>query len=624
MSDLYQRASQAMRAVEAKPELIDAAIVNLKSWLEEDAEGAHLDALEALLRQGNADELVSAFYRVLPFGTGGRRGPVGVGLNRINPRTVSACVEGHIMWLKQRFSSAERLKVVIAWDVRCFKDQRGLYGGHTSLHGTSSRSLGELAARIYASHGIESHLLLPHSERLVSTPELSFAIRHLGGHGGLNLSASHNPPDDNGVKVYDERGSMLAPPDDQSLLDCVAEAKASRPLSWDGALNGGWIKGLQQEVHDAWAATVALEAGDSPKDIGVLFTPLHGTGMVHDVLTAAGFSPQVHAPQAIPDGSFPTVPGHIANPERPVTFEHAIAHADDDVSIILGTDPDADRIGCAVRHQGEWVSLTGNQIGALVVHNVLKRTLKKQPLVVKTEVTSGLITAIGEAHGAALVDDLLVGFKYIGDVLKRLEVDGEAFGIQANDVQFVAGIEESHGVLITDAIRDKDAGGGALALTVEAARAKKDGKTLIDVLESLWQDHGYFINEQLRERFDGPSGPAKLAAILEGFRESPPSTIGGRSVERFVDHRDPAGRFGPILSETDNASRNVLSMKLSAGDNDDGARVILRPSGTEPLMKVYVELKGRPNTSNEGRVELKSTMMELQRGVRAMLSAEVA
>jgi phosphoglucomutase/phosphomannomutase len=298
----------------------------------------------------------------------------------------------------------------------------------------------------------------------------------------------------------------------------------------------------------------------------------------------------------------------------------ALSAAGPGVELVLGTDPDADRLGCEVRHQGRFVHLTGNDIAALVVHAALMREYARKPLVVVTEVTSALIGRIARGQGAEVVEDLLVGFKYVADGLRKLETEGSWHGLSAADVQFAAGAEESHGVLVTDRIRDKDAAGGAVLLAALAAEVAEDGHTLVDVLELLRTEYGYVRNDQVSLKYGGATGPQRLADLLDGLRAKPPTAIGPRAVVSAVDHRDERGRYGPFVSESDKAARNVLVYTLAPGPHDEGARVILRPSGTEPKLKVYVEVAGVVGLEPATRGDVDRSTDALCAAVKAWLS----
>ncbi|MBX2798448.1 MAG: hypothetical protein KTR31_12280 [Myxococcales bacterium] len=623
MSQLLDRAEALARTVDVPPDTRDTALVHLAQWCEESRFEPYRAQIEALVDGDFAEELVDAFRRVLPFGTGGRRGHVGVGPNRLNPHTVGTSVQGHALWLRRRFRG-QRLKVAIAYDVRRFTDVRGMYdrGRPSPFHGMSSRDLAEVAARTYAANGVSAVLLERDSDTYLSTPELSFTIRALGATGGLNVSASHNPPDDNGVKVYDERGAQLAAPHDESLLEVVGTVEQAVMVRWSEAVSSGLVTALDPAVREQYLREVASVVPAATRDLRCLYTPLHGAGIVDEALVLAGVSCALHEPQATRDGRFPTVPGAVANPENPAAMAHAVAAAGD-AELVFGTDPDADRIGCEVRHGDSWVHLTGNDIAALVVHRACQRDLGgKRPLVILTEVTTSLASRVAEAAGAAVVDDLLVGFKHIAAVLETLETQGEVRGIRADEVAFVAAAEESHGVLVTDQIRDKDAAGGAVMLAALAAEAKEHGQTLVDVLRKLEQVHGTIRNQQRNFRFEGATGASQMAQLLRRIRQEPFEALADRPVLSFTDHLDETGRFGPYLSDSHRAARNVLVFELGAGEGalDDGARVVLRPSGTEPKLKIYVEVRGRPALDEAQRVEVDQRASALVEAVSLRLA----
>jgi phosphoglucomutase len=575
----------------------EAALAHLEEWLSEPAYAGYRPLIRHLIATAAFPLLADAFYQVLPFGTGGRRGAVGPGPNRFNPATLATSVMGHVEFLRDRFGP-RGLQVVIGYDCRTFYDVRGIYPPELlgPLAGLSSRAFAELASRVYTAAGIRVHL----SDRIMATPELSFAIRELEAHGGLVISASHNPPDDNGGKFYDHRGGQEIPPQDQAMVDRVAGVKHVEAKG-DPAL----VVPLPPHVHAAYvAANLALSIGprsnSGPPGVVIVYTPLHGTGIhtVGDVLRAAGYAPHAPTGQEIPDGRFPTVPFGIANPEVPESMQRAVDEAKRiGADLVLATDPDADRIGAvAPDDRGEWRFLTGNEIGALVVHAVLtarreQGTLPAQPIVIKTEVTSELVARVARASGAAVIGDLLVGFKYVAAVLDALEREGRYRDLRGTPADFIAGIEESHGVLLTAGIRDKDAAGAALVLAELAGRVKAEGTTIPAVLESLERTHGVVVNRLTSMVMRGATGKEAIDAIQNALRREPPAAIAGRAVERCVDHWDerPGSRFGPIVSETDRASRNVLVFHLAGG-----GRVIIRPSGTEPKNKTYVEAASPP------------------------------
>ena len=589
-------AARAGFAALAVPESIrQAALDGLGRWLEDPRTRDYVPMIEALVQRQAWDLLLDSFYQVIPFGTGGRRGPVGVGPNRINPFTIQSSIQGHSAYLKQRHGQGP-LSVVVAYDVRRFRDSRGHYPRDVPnpVMGLSSRDFAELAAGVYAANGITVHMLPRGSSHFVSTPELSFAIRHLGAHGGLNVSASHNPPDDNGAKIYNHLGGQEIPPYDEELVDIVAQVQEVRFTPYEQALQAGLVKELQPEVHRAYLqANLGCSLLPRARSAKVVFTALHGTGdtTVVELLRAAGFEVLLEPTQANHDGAFPNVPFATPNPEVPQSMDRAVAYAQEHgADLVMACDPDADRLGLVVKHQGDWRFLNGNQIGALVVRYALDHGHGgARPLVIKTEVTSSLIQRIAEARGAQVVGHLLVGFKYIGEGLRSLEEEGRFHHAEGGIESFAVGVEESHGVLVTPDIRDKDAAGAALMLAEAASLQKEQGLSLVDLLEDCFAEVGFVSNTLISTVMRGATGRARIESIQDSFRERPPAFIGERAVTAFHDRRDPQGPFGPHLSATDKAARNVLVFELGPD-----ARVLLRPSGTEPKNKVYAEICGAP------------------------------
>ncbi len=594
-----ERVEAGFRTLDVDPEVRTAALENLRVWLREPAFADYLPQLDWLIAAERMSLLLDSFYQVMPFGTGGRRGAVGPGPNRFNTFTLASSVVGHVAFLKDRFGD-DGLKVVITYDTRCFNDMKGLYGADVPdpLRGITSEAFAELAARVYTSAGVQVYLAPPKTP--MATPELSFAIRTLSAHGGLNVSASHNPPDDNGGKFYDHLGGQAVPPLDQQMVDRV---QGVTEVHDEG--NPALQATIPADVDRAYLELNQSLSTGRERGARVVYTPLHGVGerTVARVLRASGFEVTMVPGQSDPDGSFPDVPFGVANPEEPSTMDRGVQlAAQSGAELVLATDPDADRIGCRARDRaGHYVFLSGNEIGALVIEGVMRGrreqgTLPARPLVMRTEVTSSLITRVARDYGAQVIDHLLVGFKYVAAVLDSLESRGCYGEVEARPEDFVGAIEESHGALLTPAIRDKDAAGPALVLAELAAGAQAQGGTLVDTLEALYCRVGYVANRLTSMVMKGAKGQAAIAAIQAALRASPPSEVGGRRVVAFRDHWDesPDSTFGPIVSETDRAARNVLVFHLE-GD----ARLIIRPSGTEPKNKTYVEVGGSPVAAGE-------------------------
>ena len=589
-ADILDAARVGFAGLDAPPTAQETAIDNLAIWLDDPRFAAYRSAILALVSRERFRPLLDGFYRTLPFGTGGRRGQVGLGPNRFNPWTLTTSISGHAHWLRATQGEGP-LSVVIGYDVRQFENLRGDLERDvvSPVHGLSSRQFAEVAAEVYAAHDIAVHL--PPADALMSTPELSFAVRDLEADGGLMVSASHNHPDDNGIKFYHDHGGQFVPPFDHELAQCIARVDRVERMSLDRATANGLIRTIQADVHDRYiAANLAVSRWPNARNIPVVFTPLHGTAdtTVGDVLRQAGFPVITEPSQSEPDGTFPTVPFRAPNPEHASALQCAIdAASAADAELVFGCDPDADRLGVAVRHHGAWVTLNGNEIAALVSHAALHNHAHPEPLVIKTEVTSSLVTRIAETAGARVVDHLLVGFKYIGEGLFMLERERRFGAIEGGVDCFAVGVEESHGVLVTPAVRDKDAAGGALVLAELAAQERAANRTLIDVLHGLMVHHGAVHNRLSSLAMKGAAGRAQMDAAMASLREHPPEQIGGRRILQMEDRQDESGVFGPIRSPTDFASRNTLVFTL-----DGGARLIIRPSGTEPRCKIYVETSG--------------------------------
>ena len=586
-AEILDAARVGFAGLDAPPTAQEAAIEHLSTWLCDPRFAAYRTAIVALVQRERFRSLLDGFYRTLPFGTGGRRGQVGLGPNRFNPWTLTTSISGHARWLRSTLGS-DPISVVIGYDVRRFENLRGDLERDvvSPVDGLSSRQFAEIAAEVYAAHDITVHL--PPSDALLSTPELSFAVRDLDSDGGLVVSASHNHPDDNGIKFYHSHGGQLVPPFDHDLAQFIASVDRVERMSLDRATANGLIRTIQKDVHDRYIqANLAISRRPLSRDIPIVFTPMHGTAntTVGDVLREAGFPVIVEPSQQTPDGSFPTVPFKAPNPEHATALQRAIETAEaNGAVVVMGCDPDADRLGVAVRHKDSWVTLNGNEIASLVCHAALHRHTHPDPLVIKTEVTSSLVSRIAESHGAQVVDHLLVGFKYIGEALFCLEQTGRFGSVEGSLDCFAVGLEESHGVLLSSAIRDKDAAGGALVLAELAAHEAADGRTLIDVLNDLMIRHGAVHNALSSLAMNGATGRAQMDAAMASLRSSPPTMIGERSVVQIEDRQDESGTFGEIRSDTDRASRNVLVFTL-----EGGARLTIRPSGTEPRCKIYVE-----------------------------------
>jgi phosphoglucomutase len=608
--DSLSKAIQGFETVQADPVLKGQAATFLQRWLTDPEFAPYRPQIDWLIEAKQWAGLLDRFYQILPFGTGGRRGPVGIGPNRMNLWTLGASVQGHCEYLKERFPDISPLRVALAYDVRRFEDTRKNYNPNLPnpvLH-LSSKDFAQYAAGVYIANGIEAYILPDHSTRYLATPELSFAIRHLNAHGGLNISASHNPPDDNGGKFYDERGGQPVAPDDQIMAELVEQVTTIKSLAWKDAQRSGKIHFLDDGPHKAYLELCRKQSLIPPPrfdEIKIVFTPLHGVGSMTamEALQSQGFRVVPVEEQMKPDGQFPNVT-QTPNPEVPASMDKAEALAKSlDADLVLATDPDADRLGGMARRMApdgkskgapEFLFLNGNTLAVLATHFKLAKLTEQgrmpaAPIVVKTLVTSELVSRIARHFGAQLVDNLLVGFKYIAEVLWQLEQKGAYEDIRGTPDDFIIGCEESHGLLTTAKIRDKDAAGAALLLAELALDQKRQGRTIIDYLDQIERQFGYFRNEVRNITMPGIEGKHNMGRMLNLLRASPPKEIGGLKVTAFDDLQDEKGWMGPIRGATDRAARNFLHFRLG-----DSARIALRPSGTEPKAKAYVEASSGP------------------------------
>lgn len=596
-------------AIDADKALKAKAAQNLVTWLTHADFAAYRPQLEKLVADKKWSVLLDSFYQVMPFGTGGRRGAVGIGPNRMNLWTLGASVQGHCDYLKAKFPDLPQLHVVLAFDVRQFEDKRGVYAAglpNPVLHLTS-REFCQHAAGVYAANGVHSHILAPDSKKFVATPELSWTIRFLRAHGGLNMTASHNPPDDNGSKFYDERGAQPVPPEDQLMSEFVDRAASIKFTPFADAVKGGKVHFLNDAPHKAYIELCRKQAIVPPPragEIRVVYTPLHGVGgfCAGETLEAAGYKYIPVPEQNDPNGQFPNVT-KTPNPEVPECFDRGERVATEQgADILLATDPDADRIGTKVNTQadgkGGFRYITGNEICSLLAHFKLSRlaadgALPPSPLLITTEVTTGQQTRIARHFGAQIINDLLVGFKYHADVLHQLETTGQFGDVKATPADFIIGTEESHGIITTPQLRDKDSAGAVLLLAELALFQKRKGETVVDYLNAINRQFGYFRNEVVNIVMTGLEGKINMTKMLDALRTNPPKEIGGVPVASVEDLRDENGRMGPFKGETDKAARNFLIFRLATRDGL-AAKVCLRPSGTEPKAKAYIETSCEP------------------------------
>lgn len=543
--------------------------------------------IASLLKNGNTDELRERFWRELEFGTGGLRGVVGAGSNRMNGPNVRKATQGFANYILKQGAEQAKRGVVIAYDSRL-----------------TSRYFAEQAARVLAANNIPTYLF----DEIQTTPCLSFSVRHLGCIGGLCITASHNPPQYNGYKVYWADGAQITPPHDKAILGevfAVTEYNQAKFTDFDAAREKGLIKSVPSETVDAYFAQVKhlqLEP-NLKKDISVVYTPLHGTGAAptRRALTEWGYTNLHIVPeQAQPDGNFPTV--KKPNPEEPEALTIAIAQAAQrNADIVLATDPDSDRLALVVREPkfargifkqqafGDYVFLNGNQTGALLIDYILSTrkklgSLKNEHKIIKTIVTSDLHSRICQSYGIDILDTL-TGFKWIAGVVN----DWERRGLK--DHKYLFGTEESFGFMPGDYVRDKD-GIGALCQAVEmSASFKANGISPCEKLLNLFSTHGAWQEDLITVDLEGEEGARRIGRLMNQMREKPLASFAGTPVKSILDYQlqtrrwQADGQFKASEPFADLPKSDVIQLQL-----EDGSKISMRPSGTEPKIKFYVSV----------------------------------
>ena len=534
---------------------------NVNAWLNGNFDQDTKNEIRRLESE-NPNELADAFYRTLEFGTGGLRGIMGVGTNRMNKYTVGMSTQGYANYLKQTYPGGE-IRVAIAHDPR-----------------NNSRTFAEIVANVMAANGIKAFLF----ESLRPTPELSFTIRKLGCQGGVVCTASHNPKEYNGYKAYWNDGGQLVPPHDKNVIREVDKIASVDDVKWSGGEAN--IQIIGKEVDDAYikmvkGLSVYPEVIEKQKDLKIVYTPIHGSGimLVPQVLKEFGFT-NVHIveEQAKPDGNFPTVV--YPNPEEAEAMSIGLKKAKQlDADILLGTDPDADRVGIAIKdNQGNWVLMNGNQTAVLACTYMLEARRAKgiaQPndMVIKTIVTSDMIDQVA-AHYNVACYNVLTGFKWIAELIKEKE----------GKENYIIGGEESYGLMIGDQLRDKDAV-SAVALLCEMAAYEKDkGRSLYDKLLELYVQFGYYQEHLISITKKGMNGQQEIADMMEQYRKNPPASLHDIPVVQLLDYQLKRGRNLQTGEEWDIKlpGSNVLQFILA-----DGSKISARPSGTEPKIKFY-------------------------------------
>jgi phosphoglucomutase/phosphomannomutase len=560
-----QSAQTLVTEAEQAGKITAGAAANINKWLTESRYADYLPLLLEHIAAGQWKELDDAFWTVIPFGTGGRRGRMyPIGCNVINDRTIGESAQGLADYVNS-LPSPNR-SCAIAYDTR-----------HRSRH------FAELCAGIMVANGFKVYFL----DDYRSTPELSFLVRYKQCGCGIMVTASHNPPSDNAVKVYWNNGAQVLPPHDKAIIDRVMSTDKITSVPFAEAVSKGQVVMCRDEVDAAFLGEVKSQRFVGPRDLKIIYSPLHGVGAsgVMPILRDDGFTEvELYAPHAEPSGDFPNVPGHVSNPENVKVFDAIIEQGQrTQADLILATDPDCDRLGVAAPigsdRTGPWGVFNGNQIGVLLCDYVLEQrkkagTLSPQHYVVKTLVTSEMIRRIADSYNVRTCGNLQVGYKYIAQT-----IDAEGPG------QFLFGAEESHGYLVGQYVRDKDGVVAAMLMAELAAVVKAQRKTLHEKLDSLYWQHGYHYEKQLSITMTGSEGMARMKVLMAELRAKPPHTVGGLAVQQVRDYdaltvSTIGGKSQPIVATK--GDMVILDFE------EEGNMIAVRPSGTEPKVKFYM------------------------------------
>jgi phosphoglucomutase len=537
----------------------------VQKWLEGNYDDETKNEIKKLIKENNVEELTNSFYKDLEFGTGGLRGLMGVGTNKMNKYTVAAATQGLANYLIKTFKD-EKIKVAIAYDSR-----------------KNSNFFASISADVFSANGIEVYVF----ESLRPTPVLSYAIRYFKCHSGVVITASHNPKEYNGYKAYWSDGAQLVPPHDVNVIDEVKKITKLEDIKLHA--NKELIHNIGLELDESYIEkTVNLSLSRNEilkhKDLKIVYTPLHGTGItiVPKMLKRFGFE-NIHIvqEQAEPNGDFPTV--KYPNPEEPEALNLALEKAKNiDADLILATDPDADRVGVAVKNQnGSWKLLNGNQTGTLLFYYLLynwdkQKKLKGNEYVVKTIVTTDIIDKIAKKFGVECYNTL-TGFKYIAEIIRLNE----------GKKTYIVGGEESYGYLVGDFVRDKDAVGASAFIAEMTAWAKDQGMSLFELLVNIYREFGFYKEHLISITKKGKSGTEEIKEMMKRFRQNPPEALAGSKIVKMLDYENGIEKDFVILksSKLNYPHSDVLQFLT-----EDDTKVSVRPSGTEPKIKFYVSV----------------------------------
>ncbi|HLS93923.1 MAG TPA: phospho-sugar mutase [Sphingobacterium sp.] len=538
----------------------------IQQWLSTEYDEATVAQVQQLIDNNEETELLDSFYKELEFGTGGLRGIMGVGSNRMNKYTIGKATQGLANYLKKQFPD-QPIKVAVSYDSR-----------------NNSQQFGHLVADVFSANGIHVYLF----KELRPTPMLSFAVRHFECQGGVMLTASHNPKEYNGYKAYWNDGGQLVAPHDKNVITEVNSIQSVAEIRFDRVADN--ITLIDESFDDLYVnanqrLSIHPEAVLAQKDLKIVYSSIHGTGItiVPKMLKAWGFE-NVHLveEQATPDGNFPTV--IYPNPEEEEAMSKAKQKGQEiDADVVMATDPDADRVGLAVKNRkGEMQLLNGNQIGSLLIFYVLsskaeQATLQKNDFIVKTIVTSNLMTDISSGFGVKHYETL-TGFKFIGEVMTRLE----------GQENYLVGGEESYGFLVGDLVRDKDAVNACAFIAEMAAYFKSQGKTLFDVLLDIYGTYGFYQEKLISLTKKGKAGAEEIKQMMADLRANPPQTLGGIQVKEIRDYQ---AQRSYVIADDSQTSIDLPKSDVLQFITVDGDVISARPSGTEPKIKFYCSVK---------------------------------
>ena len=561
----------AVELAKSQGQITESAAKNIADWLSQPRYSEYRPELLAHIQRADWKKLDDAFWTIIPFGTGGRRGRMyPVGSNAINDRTIGESAQGLADYILGQANSGN-LSCAIAYDTR-----------HRSRH------FAELCASIMVANGF--HVIFLDGYR--ATPQLSYAVRLFGCSCGIMVTASHNPPSDNAVKVYWSTGGQVLPPHDEEIIERVMHCEQIRRVDFQQAVAQGNVKFVTQEVDEKFQQAALKFAWNGSRDAKIVYSPLHGVGgfVVPSLLRAAGFANVLeYGPHSTPDGDFPNVPGHVSNPENPAVFDAIVEYAKSiGADIALATDPDCDRMGCScpltLDPDSSWATINGNQLGVLLTDYVISKRkamgdLPKDAYVIKTLVTTEMTRRVAESYGVRCEGNIHVGFKWIAGLIDNCGPEG-----------FVFGTEESHGYLIGTYARDKDGAVACLLMAQLAADLKAAGKTLHQRLDELMIQHGVYIEDLINVQMEGSQGMADMKNLMAKLRSSPPESIAGLKVLAVRDYASLVRKTSQGVSEAMQAPKsNMLILELGDSEGSpSGNAIALRPSGTEPKIKFYL------------------------------------